>query len=388
MTISKNQNVLILSHYSKRAISGGGPPQEVRNFLLPLVKQIFYIEHPFPYAENKRSSMTIYENGVIKKQIFTFSKFGPQILFYFMDFFITLYFLLYSRTKFDLCVALDNLNTFSVLPFKKFGIIKKLVFYTIDNTPYRFENKILNYIYHFIDKIACYNSDAIWILSEIMIDTRKKRGISPKKSGKNIILPMGADLEGIKLLPINKIHRHQMIFVGILLEKQGLQIVIEALPKILEKAKDAKLIIVGGGEYENELKKVAANSKVSKFIDFKGFVDKHSDVEKLLCESAVGIATYKPTLNNFTYFTDPGKPKLYLGCGLPVVITEVPLISKVIQEKKAGSIVNYSSEDVAEKIMELLLNNKKYEAYRKNAINLSKNYNTNTLIKNAIDNTL
>lgn len=387
MTISKNQKVLILSHYSKRAIYGGGPPQEVRNYLLPVVKQIFYIEHPFPYADDKRSSMTIYENGIIKKQIFTFSKFGPQIIFYILDFLITLYFLWYLRTKIDLCVALDNLNTFSVLPFKKLGAIKKLVFYTIDNTPYRFENRILNSIYHLIDKIACYNSDAIWILSPIMINTRKKKGISPEKSGKNIILPMGANLEGIKLLPINKIRRHQMIFVGILLEKQGLQVVIEALPKILKKINDAKLIIVGSGEYQNKLKKIAANNKVTKFVDFKGFVEKQSEVEKLLCESALGIATYKPDPDNFTYFTDPGKPKLYLGCGLPVVITDVPSIAKVIEKKGAGSIVNYSSEDVAEKIIELLLNNKKYETFRKNAINLSKNYNTNTLIKNAISNT-
>lgn len=387
MTISKNQNVLILSHYSKRAISGGGPPQEVRNFLLPYVKRVYYIEHPFPYAEDKRSSITIYENSIMKKQIFTFSKFGPQILFYIMDFFITLYFLLYLRTKFDLCVALDNLNTFSVLPFKKFGIIKKLVFYTIDNTPYRFENKILNSIYHFIDKIACYNSDVIWILSEIMIDTRKKRGISPKKSGKNIILPMGADLEGIKLLPINKIHRHQIIFVGILLEKQGLQIIIEALPKILEKVQDARLIIVGSGEYENKLKKIAESAKVSKFVDFKGFMEKQSDVEKLLCESALGIATYKPDPNNFTYFTDPGKPKLYLGCGLPVVITDVPLIAKVIQREKAGKIVKYSSEDAANVLIKLLTNEKLYKDYRENAIKLSKHYNTNTLINRAIKKT-
>src|SRR3990167_744511 len=127
MRISPTSNVLIISHYYKRALSGGGPPQEVRDFFLPKVKKIYYIEHPFPQADDKRSSITIYENGKLKKQIFTPSISGPQMLFYIIDIFLTFYLVLLAKTKFDLCVSLDNLNTVSVLPFKKFGIIKKLV---------------------------------------------------------------------------------------------------------------------------------------------------------------------------------------------------------------------------------------------------------------------
>src|SRR3989344_7798480 len=135
--ISKNQNVLILSHFYKRTTSSGGPPQEIRDFFLPKVETISYIEHPFPYSDDHRSSLSIYKNGKLEKQFFAFRVFGPQVFLYPLDVIITLYFFIRIKKKFDLCVALDNLNTLSVLPFKKAGLIQKLVFYTIDYTPFR-----------------------------------------------------------------------------------------------------------------------------------------------------------------------------------------------------------------------------------------------------------
>ena len=195
MQLSKTSTILILSHFHKRAISGGGPPQEVRDFLLPKVGKIYYIEHPFPYSKDRRSSLTIYENRVLKKQIFTWPLFGPEALFYIFDTLITFYFILIARVRFDLCVALDNLNTVSVLPFKKVGIIKTLVFYTIDYTPTRFENRVLNSIFHFIDRIACYNADAIWVLSERMIEERRKNKVNLEKSAQSVLLPMGASFK-------------------------------------------------------------------------------------------------------------------------------------------------------------------------------------------------
>lgn len=385
MKISRNSNVLIISHYYKRALSGGGPPQEIRDYFLPKVSSVYYIEHPFPQADDKRSSLSIYENGKLKKQIFTPSISGPQMLFYILDIFLTFYFVLLAKTKFDLCVSLDNLNTVSVLPFKKFGIIKKLVFYTIDYNPQRFENKTLNNIYHFLDRLACYYADAIWVLSKKMDIARKKNGVDAKRMAPSILLPMGANLERIKVLPFEKIQRHQIVYAGFLMEKQGVQLAIESLLKVVEKIPDVKFVIIGQGEYENKLKNLAKHLKVSRYVEFKGFVKDHKEVEKILCKSAVALAPYVDSATNYTRYTDPGKPKLYLGCGLPVVITNVPQIAGIIQSKKAGIIADYEANSFANAIIKLLSNDKLYLEYRKNAIELSKKYNTNSLIAKALD---
>lgn len=387
MKILPTSNILIISHYYKRTLSGGGPPQEVRDFFLPKVKKSYYIEHPFPSASDHKSSMSVYENGILKKQIFTPSISGHQMLFYILDIFLTFYFVLLAKTKFDLCVALDNLNTVSVLPFKKFGIIKKLVFYTIDYNPQRFENKTLNNIYHFLDRLACYYADAIWVLSKKMDKARAKNKVNIKKMKPSILLPMGANLERIKTLPFAKIQRHQIVYVGFLMEKQGVQLAIESLPKVIEKVPDVKFVIIGQGEYEKELRILARKLKILNHVDFKGFVKNHSELENILCRSAIGIAPYVNSPDNYTMFTDPGKPKLYLGCGLPVVITDVPAIAREIKSKKAGLIVEYQTKSVADALIKLLSNDKIYLEYRKNAIELSKDYNTDSLIANALDKT-
>ena len=44
MKLSKDSTVLILSHFYTRAIAGGGPPQEVRDYLLGKGRQtIIYV---------------------------------------------------------------------------------------------------------------------------------------------------------------------------------------------------------------------------------------------------------------------------------------------------------------------------------------------------------
>lgn len=387
MQLSKKANVLILSHYYKRALLGGGPPQEVKDFLIPKVKGVYYIEHPFPSASDHRSSLTIYENGILKNQIFTPPVSGPDFFFYFIDFFITLYFLIKAWRQFDLCIALDNLNTVSILPFRKFGIVKKLVFYAIDYTPLRFKNKVLNYLYHFADKIACYHADKIWILSERMIGARRKNNVNVKRSATSIVLPMGANLSRIKILPVDKINRHDIVFVGFLMEKQGVQLILESLPKIIAKNINFRFIIIGQGEYEQKLKALTKKLKITKYVCFKGFIKDHKQVEKILCKSAIGVAPYLPVSDNYTFYTDPGKPKLYLGCGLPIVITDVPKIARIIQSKKAGLIVRYTTESVANALGKLLTNDKLYNEYRKNATQLSKSYDTNSLIANALKKT-
>ena len=385
--LQRNSNILILSHFYKRTLAGGGPPQDIRDFFKLKVDNIYYIEHPFPYSDDHRSSLSIYKNGKLEKQFFAFRVFGPQVFLYLLDVIITLYFFIRIKKKFDLCVALDNLNTLSVLPFKKAGLIQKLVFYTIDYTPFRFKNKILNSIYHFIDRIACYNADAIWVVSPRMIYARKNNGVNSKKTAPSISLPIGTNLENIKLLPSNLINRYQIVFVGILLEKQGIQLILESLPRIIQSIPNLKFVIIGQGEYYSELKIQTKKLNIEKFVTFKGFVKDHKEVEKILCKSAVGLAPYVPTPDNFTIYADPGKVKLYVACGLPVVITDVPQIASVIDSKKAGMKVDYTVDSIAKALVQLLSNDTLYKEFRQNAIKLSKNYDMNTLIAKALDKT-
>ena len=80
-----------------------------------------------------------------------------------------------------------------------------------------------------------------------------------------------------------------------------------------------------------------------------------------LCEYGIGIALWKEKGNN--YYGDPGKTKLYLACGLPVVMTANTAFSRVVKETEAGVIVDYTQESVEAGINKILAN---YDYYKQN----------------------
>ena len=385
-----DSRVLILSHFYARAESSG-PPQDLRDFLLPKVKELVYIEHPFPFnarlGEDLRSTARFYKNGVLEREL-SFPAFkGPEVLFYIKDILATQWFLLKLGARFDLCVALDNLNTFSVMMWRKIRRIRKLVFYTIDYNPHRFKNRILNWVYHRIDRTCCYNADFIWNLDPRIDEGREVSGVDVIRSAPSIILPMGAHLSRIKRRPIDEIDRHAIAFVGYLIDRQGIQLVIKALKGISEIVKDVKFIIIGKGEYEQELKDLTKELGLEDHVDFKGFVTDHLEVENILTGCAIGVAPYMPKEDSHTFYTDPGKPKLYMGCGLPVVITRFPRIAHDIEASGAGIAIDYSEPDLKEALMKLLTDDAFYNTCRERAIEFSLGFDTEAILTRVLDET-
>ncbi len=95
--------------------------------------------------------------------------------------------------------------------------------------------------------------------------------------GKCEVVPLGIDTSlfdsvALKMQPeiekLRNIFRPEFIlFVGKLRYYKGLQFLIEAMPKI-----DAKLVVIGNGPMENDLKALAANYRVSDKVHFVGEV--------------------------------------------------------------------------------------------------------------------
>jgi glycosyltransferase involved in cell wall biosynthesis len=113
-------------------------------------------------------------------------------------------------------------------------------------------------------------------------------------------------------------------------------------------------------------------------VDFLGYLEDPQDVERILVKSAVGIAIYERTDEDgnlsFTYFADPGKLKLYLGCGLPILLTDVPHNAQEIVNNECGSVVDSDKDSIIEGILYLLKNEEKLKRFKENALKFSKNY--------------
>ena len=96
----------------------------------------------------------------------------------------------------------------------------------------------------------------------------------------------------------------------------------------------------------------------------------------------IAIAPYSSIdKNNFSFYADPGKVKFYLGCGLPIVITDVPLIAKDIEKNQSGLIAEYNSVDFCNKII-FILNN--YDLFKRNAIKFGKEFDWNVIFRKSL----
>lgn len=364
-----------------------GPSFKLEDYLRNKVESLVFIGHPFSFTKDTRSFIRIYRKGKLTFE----SKFvawqGPESLFYLKDILLTLWWTFKYGKDVDYFVGVNNFNAFAGYLMKLLGKVKKIIFYTIDYIPQRFENNFLNYVYHFLDELAIQKSDKVWNLSSIMVQEREKKGVRAKYRAKQIIVPIGTDIRK-KPLAFKDIDRYKIVFMGHIREGQGVEMLIHAMKEVLKKIPEAHLLIIGGGPLEINMRNQVKRLKLEKNVKFTGFVKKFSDVQNFLQNGAIAVAPYVDDSKTYTRYTDPGKPKDYLASGLPIIITKVPQVAYEIEKNKCGLAINYNKKELTNAIIKLLSDKKKLILFRKNAFKMAEQYSWDKIFTEAFLNTL
>ena len=104
-----------------------------------------------------------------------------------------------------------------------------------------------------------------------------------------------------------------IVYIGRIYSENRLDILIEALPQLIKKKPDVKLILIGkGGEEEIHLKQLADSLKISDYIIWTGAVYDEIDIAKWMLSSTV-----------FCYPENIGLSILHaFGYGLPVITSD------------------------------------------------------------------
>lgn len=380
-----NQKIIIATHEMFY-----GVPHALRDYLLnKRIKKLTFIGHSLidQVVDQRKSSIAVYEKG---KQVY--EKHVAQnvhgILSYIFDFFLTTYWIIKQREKYDIFIGVDALNSISGLLLKKIGKVERVIFYAMDFHPSRFSSRLLNFLYHKLEEVCLKNSDEVWNVSPKIAEGRERFLHISQIDYPQKVVNSGIWNDKVKKFPFDKVKKHQLLFLGHLLKKQGLQMVLEATPLIVKKIPDFKFIILGGGEYENNLKKLTDELKIQKYIEFKGWVKDRKIIDTTLGKSAAAIVVYVPEkerIHNFSYYGDPIKIKEYLASGLPVILTDVPHNAKEIERRKCGIVVNYQKEEVANAVIKILSDEKELRDYRNNALAYAKDFDWNVIFSKVLN---
>lgn len=381
--ISK-KNVVIASHELVY-----GAPQALNEYLINLgTGSVTFVSHPLFIEElNQSSKSFISVLGQTGKKVNKFKNTGFSILDYLIHFILSIWWpIKQNKNKIDLFVGVDPINALAGIFLKKFGYVQRTVFYTIDFTPMRFENRLLNNFYHFLDRYCFINADETWNVSAKINQGRQERKPFPESVfKKQFVVPIGVWFDKVKRTPFKEIKKNQLLFVGNLIEKQGVQLIIKSIPYIIQHINDIHLLVIGGGDYEEELRQIAKNTGVEKHISFLGWVKDRSKLDNLMGDSALAVATYDPSIASFSVYADPTKLKDYLSAGLPIILTCVPHNAYELEDQGCGFVVDYDSKKIAKKVVQILNDEKLLKISRHNAISYIKKYDWSEIFNENIN---
>ncbi|MBW2050318.1 MAG: methyltransferase domain-containing protein [Deltaproteobacteria bacterium] len=360
-----------------------GPAQELESFLRPRSSLLTFVGHPLYRDEGLPSECKSYENGRpagIKRAV---TPGLPEPLCYVLDILRTVRWAMAHEGRYDLFVGANPLNALAGVLLRALGKVRKCVLYTIDYDPRRFENPILNRIYHFIDKLCVVRCDLTWNLSGRMAEAREAMGLHPKYRHKQIVVPLGIDVKGVRALPPEEINRYEIVYMGHLRERQGIEHLIDAMPRILREVPEARLLIIGKGHLMEPLQRRARALGISDRVQFTGYIEDHSRLLNRLARCAVGVAPYVDDGRTYTRYADPGKPKAYISAGLPVVITRVPEVWKEIEEHGCGLAIGREPDALPEGLAAILLDEERLFRMKKNTGALVEKYRWDRVFETA-----
>jgi PEP-CTERM/exosortase A-associated glycosyltransferase len=141
-------------------------------------------------------------------------------------------------------------------------------------------------------------------------------------------------------------------FIGSFYAYEGLALLLQAMPEILERAPDTCLLLVGGGPQEQHLKEIAAATGLQDRVVFTGRVP-HDEVQDYY--NLVDIFVYPRLSMRLTDLVTPLKPLEAMAQGRLVLASDVGGHRELIRPGETGQLFSAgSSEDLQRAVLGML----------------------------------
>ncbi len=259
---------------------------------------------------------------------------------------------LHLRRRFDV-VEVDNMPDiliFTALVPKLTGT--PVVFYVFDNMP-----ELLAYLkglssrhpvvraLGWLEGLAYKLADHVLVTQELPKRLALSRGADPSK----VTVVLNSADDNVFRRP-EVVHKEEDVFRivthGSILERYGIQTLIEALPKIAREVPNVELQIFGKGEYEARLRELVARLGLGNKVKFRGFVE----LDELIATLASADVGYVGMLNDLVL---PNKLMEYVALGVPVVISRWETFERYFPEGSVTYFEPGNPEDLARAIIQL-----------------------------------
>lgn len=129
--------------------------------------------------------------------------------------------------------------------------------------------------------------------------------------------------------------------------------------------KNTILYFIGGGDVINTLKQMIADNHLEESVFVLSKMD-HKSLQHYTANADIGVTLDKANSINYTYSL-PNKLFDYIMAGIPILASPLPEIKKIIKKYDIGIVTdNHNPKHIAEKINEMLNNDKRYKEWKSN----------------------
>ena len=222
-----------------------------------------------------------------------------------------------------------------------------------------------------LETYALKRADAVTTICEGLRSDIVARGIDP---GKVTVVPNAVDVEKFVLgrEPDEALRRRLDLdgaivlgFIGSFYAYEGLALLLEALPKILAVEPRVRVLFVGGGDQEANLKRIAARLSLEDRVRFAGRVP-HAEVERYY--DLIDMLVYPRLPMRLTELVTPLKPLEAMAQGRLLAASDVGGHRELIRDQETGALFRAGDVDaLAAKVLELLADRRHWGEMRAGA---------------------
>ena len=227
------------------------------------------------------------------------------------------------------------------------------------------------------------NSKTLRTASKVLVsnnDTAKviinEYGVIPEKIS---IVPNGVELSLFN--SSKQKNPKKVVFAGAMYYHRGLDVLLEAIPKIIRKIPDAKFILLGNGNELEKLKEIVLEKNLENSVEFKGWIEREKIPENI-SDASIGIGPLR--LTDVTSRALPIKVLEYMAVSLPIIAQKGTLPDDILVNEKNGYFVD-GAEDLAEKISSLLNEHDKINQMGNQSRLMVQNFSWDHIIKNVLE---
>jgi glycosyltransferase involved in cell wall biosynthesis len=356
-----------------------GPAQPLRDHLLRRgARDLLMVSHPLVAEHSEPHTIVRYIDGAeSERRRFSLPN-RPPFTFAF-DPFVPL-----GYPRADAWFGFNCLATAVGLSHRAVGRVGQVVHWSVDFVPERFSSTALTRIYESVDAYCCRNADARVDLSEAALHARSEAYGLGASASPAVVVPMGAWLEQTPKATTMNFTSRRVVFMGHLVPRMGVDTLFDALELLVARNVDFSATIIGGGPLEAHARDRARSGGLEGRVACHGFVADRREMEALVSEAAVGVAPYDESPDSFSRFADPGKLKVYLGAGLPIVLTDVPPNARELAEEGGAEIVRGHPVPLADALQRLFADEPTWQDRHEAALRYASRFDWTALFDKAL----